>query len=126
MNPKDLARYYAAGRLGIGLLLLAFPGRVLQGMLGGRHAVTPGVKLLGRMVGGRDAILGAGSQIALGRDGGTSARDWATYGGIADAVDALAMALVYRHLPKRKRFAMLALAIGGAATGARLRTSLPT
>lgn len=123
MLRPDLAKYYAGGRIGIGLLLMVFPGRVLQGMLGGRHAVTPGVKLLGRMLGVRDAIIGAGA-LAAGRGDSDATspglRPWMTYSAAADATDALAMLLAYRHLPKRKRFVMVVLALGGAATGAAL------
>ncbi len=122
MNTGDLAKYYGGGRIGIGLLLLLFPGRVLHGMLGGREAVTPGVKLLSRMLGVRDAILGAGTLAAAWDDG--DVRSWLRYSVVADAADAAAMVLAYRHLPKRKRFAMVALALSGAATGAYLTTVL--
>jgi len=126
VNTGDLAKYYGGGRIGIGLLLLLFPGRVLQGMLGGREAVTPGVKLLSRMLGVRDAILGAGTLAAASAvsSNGGDVRSWLRYSAVADAADAAAMVLAYRHLPKRKRFAMVALALSGAATGAYLTTVL--
>lgn len=123
MNTKDLAKYYASGRIGIGLLLLVFPGRVLQGMLGGASAVTPGVKLLGRMLGVRDAIIGVGALASLGKDPGSAQKRWTTYATVADSTDALAMLLAYRSLPKRKRFAMVVLAASGAATGGYLVTA---
>ena len=47
-----------------------------------------------------------------------------SYGAAADAVDAVATLLAYKHLPKRKRFALLAMATGGAATGGYLMTSM--
>ncbi len=126
MNPRDLVRYYAGGRISIGLLLLVLPGRVLQGMLGGRHAVTPGVKLVGRMLGARDAILGAGTLAAASAvsSNGGEVRSWLRYSAAADAADAAAMVLAYRHLPKRKRFVMVGFALSGAATGAYLTTVL--
>lgn len=130
MNERDLARYYAGGRLGIGLLIFLFPGRILQGMLGGPRAVTPGVKLIGRMLGARDAIVGAGTLGAIQETafGGTevvpaaSIRPWMSYGAACDAADVIALALAYRHLPKRKRFVILAMALAGTATGGYLYT----
>lgn len=126
MNARELARYYAGGRVAIGLLLLLFPGRVLQGMLGGRDAVTPGVHLIGRMLGARDSILGAGTLTAFTSPspGDGEVRAWLRYSAIADASDAVAMAVAYRHLPAYKRFLMLAFAVAGTATGAYLTTTL--
>lgn len=133
MDGRDLARNYAAGRIGIGVLLMLFPGRVLQGLLGGRDAITPGIKVVGRMVGARDAILGAGALAAMqrGRDssegGGDgplgAGRPWMTYGAAADAADALAILLSYRHLGARHRFLVLVMAAAGAATGGYLSTA---
>jgi hypothetical protein len=47
-----------------------------------------------------------------------------SYGAAADAVDAVATLLAYKHLPRRKRFAVLTMAAGGAATGGYLMTSM--
>jgi hypothetical protein len=127
MNPRDLARSYAGGRIVIGLLLLLFPGRVFRGVLGGPDEITPGVKMLGRMLGARDAILGAGAVAAMQmqEDGGSDVvRPWMTYGAAADAADALAVLLSYRRLAPRHRFLVLLLAVGGAATGGYLMTAL--
>lgn len=129
MNERDLAKYYAGGRMGIGLLLLCFPGRVLQGMLGGPGAVTPGVKLIGRMLGARDAIVGAGTLATMQEKGPggsdappASIRAWMSYGAACDGTDVLALLLAYRHLPRRKRFLMVAMALAGTATGGYLYT----
>ncbi len=128
MDSSELAKYYSGGRVGIGLLLLVFPGRVLQGMLGGRHEVSPEVKLIGRMLGARDAILGAGAlQAAASSEAGKSElRAWMAYSAAADAADALAMIVAYRHLPKRKRVVMAAMALGGAGTGVFLMNASDT
>jgi hypothetical protein len=122
MDDRDIAKYYAAGRVGIGLILFVFPGRSLRGMLGGSEHVTPGAKLLARLVGARDAILGAGTLAALQDGEDASLRPWMTYGAVADASDAVAFVLAYRHLPKRKRFLMVTTALGGASTGGYLIT----
>ncbi|MEA3075738.1 MAG: hypothetical protein QOF60_646 [Actinomycetota bacterium] len=125
MDDRDLAKYYAAGRVGIGLLMLLVPGRMLSGMVGRDAARTPAVKLLGRLLGVRDAIIGAGSLAVLNRGAegyAAEVRPWMSYGAVADAGDALFMLFAYRHLPKRKRFGVLLLALSGAGTGGYLVT----
>ena len=123
MNERDLARYYGGGRIAIGILLLLFPRRMAKG-LWGAEAASPAVAFFTRMVGARDAILGAGTVAALQQEGTVAVRPWMSYGAAADAVDAVATLLAYKHLPKRKRFALLSLAAGGAATGGYLMTSM--
>jgi hypothetical protein len=124
MDDRELARYYASGRVVIGVVFALFPGPVLSGLVGRELSRSPGVRLLGRMVGLRDAIIGAGGLAALDRGDGDHAavRPWMSYGAVADAGDALAVLLAYRHLPKRKRFAVLLLALSGAASGGYLVT----
>lgn len=121
MDDRDFARYYAGGRVVVGLLLFLLPGRVLKGMLGGKP-VPPGVALIGRMFGARDAILGAGIIAALQEDHPHAVRSWMGYAMVADASDAVAMLFAYRHLPRRRRFAILTMALGGAASGGYLMT----
>ena len=127
MNERELAKGYAAGRIGIGVLFLLFP-RLVARLMVGPDAATPAVAFFARLMGVRDAILGAGALAAMQQEGeaGASARvrPWMSYGAVADGVDALATLLAYRHLPKRKRFAMLAVAAGGAATGGYLMTTM--
>jgi len=125
MDPRDLGRAYAGGRLAIGVLLVLFPRLVMGGLAGGRAQMTPALVLVTRLLGVRDAILGAGTLAAI-EDGDASAvRTWMTYGAVADGGDALATLLGYRHLPRLKRFGLLAMAAGGAATGGYLRTAPP-
>jgi hypothetical protein len=115
MDEKQMAVNYAGARLGIGILMVVFPGLVFRGIAG---ESTPVIRLIGRLVGIRDAILGAGALAALQND--EPAGRWAAYGAAADAGDALAVLLAYRHLPNRKRFGLLSLAVSGAATGAHI------
>lgn len=121
MNPRDLGRAYAGGRLAIGIALVLFPRLVMGGMAGGRARMTPALVLVTRLLGVRDAILGAGTLAALTDGDAAGVRTWMTYGAIADGGDALATLAGYRHLPRFKRFGLLAVASGGAATGAYLR-----
>ena len=124
MNERELAKYYAGGRIGIGILLLLFPRRMAKGLWGAGVAGTPAVLFFSRIVGARDAILGAGAMAALQGEGTAAVRPWMSYGAAADAVDAVATLLAYKHLPKRKRFALLTMAAAGAATGGYLMTSM--
>ncbi|MDQ3107377.1 MAG: hypothetical protein M3Q68_06180 [Actinomycetota bacterium] len=127
MNPRELAKYYAGGRIGIGVLFFLFPRRLAKGLWGDVSADSPAVKFLSRIVGVRDVILGAGAIAALQQeaDGAKGlARPWMTYGAVADAGDAVATLLAYKHLPRRKRFGLLVMAASGAATGGYLTTTL--
>ena len=128
MNERDLAKGYAAGRIGIGLLLLLFPRRMSRTLWGAVDGSSPAVAFFARLLGARDAILGAGALAAIQQEGepGASARvrPWMSYGAVADGVDAVATLLAYRHLPKRRRFGLLVLAASGAATGGYLMTAM--
>lgn len=124
MDERELAKYYAGGRIGIGILLLLFPRLMAKGLWGTTAAGSPAVLFFSRLVGARDAILGAGTLAALQGEGTAAVRPWMSYGAAADAVDAVATLLAYKHLPKRKRFALLSMAAGGAATGGYLMTSM--
>lgn len=118
MNPRELARTYAGGRIFFGVLFLLLPGRLVRDFVPdpGR-----GAKSLARMVGVRDAVLGAGTLVALEDEGGkTALRPWMTYAAVSDAVDAFGILLAYRQLPKYKRFVYLFMALGGAGTGGYL------
>ena len=123
MNPRDLGRAYAGGRLMIGVLLVVFPRWVMGGLAGGRDQMTSALVLLTRLLGIRDAILGAGTLAAIEEGDESRVRMWMGYGAIADGGDALATLAGYRHLPVRKRFGLLAMATAGAGTGAYLRST---
>jgi len=122
MEDRDLATYYASGRVAIGLLLLLFPNRMLGGIIGGRDRMTPILRYLARLVGVRDAILGAGALAALQDGDHARIRPWMTYGAIADSVDTLATLGAYKHLPRMKRFGMLCMGLTGAGAGGYLLT----
>jgi hypothetical protein len=117
MNERDVAKYLAGGRAAIGILLLLFP-RWASRAVWGEAGTSPAAAFFCRLAGARDVILGAGALAAADADGGI--RPWMTYGAAADAADAVATLLAYRHLPKRKRFALLAAAAGSSATGGYL------
>src|SRR5215475_5843833 len=99
MDERHLAIYIARTRVGFGLALLAVPRVALRPWFGNTvDARVTGP--LGRMVGGRDALLGAGAAIALGeRNGGAN---WLSMLALADAVDA-AVILTAPGVPWRGR-----------------------
>lgn len=115
-----MVKGYAGARLGVGLLMILAP-RALMRRLFGVEGASAGV--VGRMLGVRDALLGAGA-LAAGDEDPARLRAWLTYGAIADAVDALAHLIAYRRLPRRVRFVSLVSAASGAATGAYLASRL--
>ena len=115
MDHRSVARITAAGRVAIGAALLVAPQAVTRGWTGATGAL-PGAKLLGRGLGVRDLMLGLGVINALDR-GDPRAQDWVRASAVADVGDAVATVLAYRHLPKRSRFGVLAIAAGAAVAG---------
>jgi hypothetical protein len=104
------ARNVAIGRIIAGSLYLAFP-RVLVRPWTGTHdrRIDP----LGRAIGARDLAIGLGALFALGRD--VPARGWFEAALLADAADAAATLLAFKHLPRRRRWLILAAAVVGAS-----------
>lgn len=115
VDHRSVARITAAGRVAIGAALLAAP-RAVTGGWTGSDAAGPGGRLLARAVGVRDLTLGLGVIASLNR-GDAHAADWVRASATADVGDAVATALAYRHLPRRKRFGVLVLAAGAAVVG---------
>ncbi|HEX7165363.1 MAG TPA: hypothetical protein VF230_00130 [Acidimicrobiales bacterium] len=124
MTDRDQAKAYAGARLVFGVLFLLFPRLMLRDILGGREGDRR-VKAAGRMIGVRDAVIGVGGLVALqNEDGKAPVRPWITYGAISDAVDALALLLAWRDLPRRRRALLVLMAMGGAGTGGYLVTRI--
>jgi hypothetical protein len=115
MDHRSIARISAAGRVAIGAALLAVPNLVTKGWTGDVGS-TAGGKVLARALGARDLTLGLGVIGALDR-GDARARDWIRASALSDTADAAATVLAYPQLPRRSRFAILALAVGAAAAG---------
>lgn len=105
-------RLLAFARIGLGVAMLALPGRALRAWLGDLDRPS---RVLVRGVGARDVALGVGTLRALDR-GDPSAREWVTASGACDATDALATLAAGRSLPLRGR--LLGVAVAGAAAAA--------
>ncbi len=103
----------AAGRIGFGAVLLADPQPLLEPWIGGDGA-RPAAQVLGRALGARDLVLGAGA---------ISATDDALVGWLvaalaADTTDLLATLGAREGVPLRGRLLVGAAAFGGMAMGA--------
>lgn len=112
---RETARLWALGRVGLGVVALTLP-RQLASLWTGPSARSPTAQVLGRALGGRDLVLGAGTWWALGSD--HAARPWVIASGAADAVDAAATLLARRDLPHTSRWLITAVAGTSAAAAA--------
>ena len=86
---RDTARLVAAGRVALGVGMLARP-EALPRLLGVDTATARRMSWLGRMFGAREVALGAGLRLAGRRGGGE--RDWLVGAALSDAADAAAFA----------------------------------
>ncbi len=107
MTPKNVA----IGRIVAGSLYLAFPRVLVRAWIG---TDDRRIDALGRAIGARDLALGLGALSALRRN--TPARGWFEAALLADAADAVATLLVFRDLPRLRRWLILGAAVTGAAT----------
>jgi hypothetical protein len=116
MEDRTTARGVAAGRVAFGLLMLVAP-RVLTRRSGNRQdPPVPYVWWL-RAFGIRDAVLGAGTLMALSDDDDPAAARWVRVGAAADTLDAVTAIVYGRDLDRRGRLGTLALAVPGSILG---------
>lgn len=121
MDDRQLARNFSLVRIAVGLAFVLMPRLAAKPWLG--EAVdSPAFRWMARAFGIRDALIGVGTMIAV--DDKKPVRQWLHYGAVSDATDAVATLIAYRHLPKYRRFALLATAASGAATGLALAQRL--
>lgn len=86
MDLRTAALYISRSRVGIGLVMMASP-KVAFGPIYGAGMGEPGAAAVGRMIGAREAALGAGAAIAVGERRGSA--NWISMIAFADAVDAV-------------------------------------
>jgi len=98
----------ARGRIVMGLAMLLVPGVMLR-VLFGRHASTKSGRVMARMFGAREIVLGVGTVTSVKE--GTQDAEWTSACAVADAVDGLVMALS-PGVPRRSRQAAF---VGGIA-----------
>jgi len=108
MDTRTLVLGIARGRIVTGLAMLILPGVMLR-VLFGRHASTPSARVLARMFGAREFVLGVGTVTSVKER--TQDAEWVSASAVVDAVDGLAMAFS-PGVPRRSRPAAL---VGTAA-----------
>ena len=116
MTDRDRARLLAFGRIAIGTVFVVTPRRALSAWTGAPSPEVAGV-VSGRAFGARDLALGMG---LLAGAGSEAAGAWLRAGALADAFDAAGTLLVWRDLPRLRRWAWLAAAAGATWLGLRL------
>jgi hypothetical protein len=121
MKPRDVALAYAAGRVAIGVAALIVPRAIGRVWLGAAGA-TPAGGVAMRALGARDLVLGAIALHTL--DHPEVAPRWQSTCAAVDAVDCAATAIARRSLPPVGSALVMAMAAGGAATGAWLGAAL--
>ena len=113
MTGRAGAGVLAAGRLALGIAVLAAPEAVTGRWLG-RHAEHPAVRYLARSLGARDAALGALALATLG-DSRVGPRVQLACA-VVDSVDVLATLSARAELPAAG--AIGTIAVAGTAAGA--------
>lgn len=119
---RTTARLVAWGRVGVGTAAVLTPSLVARPWVGDVGDDVP-ARLLARAMGGRDLVLGIGTLRGLSVSD-AEGRPWVALGGVADLVDAVATVVAFGHLPRRARWAYLAIALGAAVTSTRAAIAL--
>lgn len=120
VDPHLLARLLAGVRIGVGIALFAAPRTASRLWLG--EATSPAAGVLARGLGARDLALGVGQLVALDMDGDLD--PWMDAAVVSDVGDAAAVVLARRDLEPRVVAGTVAMALGAAAAGLALKTSL--
>ncbi len=108
MDHRTNVLAVARGRIVMGLAMSLVPGVMLR-VLFGRNASTKTARVLARMFGAREIVLGVGTVTSVKER--TQDAEWVSACAVADAVDGLVMALS-PGVPRRSRPAAL---VGGIA-----------
>jgi hypothetical protein len=112
MNGELTARIVAAGRIGFGVALIAWPEHLTTRWLGD-DARRGGTRVVTRGLGARDLALGAGALVAPG----SQLQPWVAAGIVADTADLAATLAAGDALPLAGRILVGAVASGGVALG---------
>jgi hypothetical protein len=120
VEPRDVARQYAAGRVALGAALVIAPRRLGRVWLGRDGAGTGSVAL--RALGARDIVLGGIALHTL--DNPQVGPRWQRTCAAVDAVDLVATAAARPKLPPVGSALVMAMAAAGAAVGGWLGQAL--
>lgn len=125
LDVKATTKAIAFARLALGGSYLLAPGLAMK-LWPGRGGSTDEDEsmghLLARSVGGRDIALAVGALLALSHD--APVRGWIEAATLADGVDALAIGIAFRHLPRNRAVLMFAASLGTALIGRRLASAV--
>ncbi len=99
MDLRRLSLYVSRSRVGFGLVMMISP-RIVFGPLYGAGASEASAKTIGRMMGAREAVLGAGAAIAVGER--RQSAGWVSMIAVGDGLDAV-VNLTSRRLGWRAR-----------------------
>jgi hypothetical protein len=108
MDQRTNVLVIARGRIVMGLAMLLVPSVMLRIMFG-RDASTRTARVMARMFGAREVVLGVGTVTSVKER--TQDAEWVSASAVADAVDGLVMAFS-PGVPRRSRPAAL---IGASA-----------
>lgn len=100
MDLRRFSLYLTRTRVGMGLLMMASPRLAFGPFYGGDEVTDPATSAVARMMGAREAVLGAGGAIAVGEQHGSA--NWVSMIAVADGLDAV-VNLTTRRLGWRGR-----------------------
>jgi hypothetical protein len=121
-DAQERTRVMALARIALGASFVLAPGMALRAWPGRDEARGPVDRLLARSVGVRDVALGVGTLLAVEHD--APVRGWLEASMLADAGDAAAIVLGFRHLPRMRAVTMLGASVGAVVAGRRLVSAL--
>ncbi len=124
IDVKATVRAVAVGRIVLGGAYLAAAGPVLKlwpGWPASTERDEAMLQMMSRHTGGRDIALGVGALLAQRHD--APVRGWLEAAMLADVLDAVAILLAFRHLPRTKAVVMLVTALAAAVAGRRLASA---
>ena len=111
MDHRTNVLALARGRIVMGLAMLFVPSVMLR-VLFGRHASTSTARVMARMFGARELVLGVGTVTSVKER--TQDAEWTGACAVADAVDGLVMAFS-PGVPRRSRPSALVGAVAAVA-----------
>jgi hypothetical protein len=122
MDQRQLLRMSAVARMALGASLLALPGIAGRRVVG-EVADSPGGRLLLRVAGVRDLVIGYGTFTALAED--RDPATWARLGAVCDATDAASSLLGIRRLPTPTALLSIVAGSSSAVLGFRAAADMP-
>jgi hypothetical protein len=111
MEDVEVARFFGALRLGVGIGMFLMPRRVLRSWTGQSADDLPSTIAL-RGMAGRDIAIGMGLLMAI--ENGTAKRGWLEAAALSDAADATATIMDWKRMGGLRGAFWLAVEAGSA------------